>query len=127
MTTRDRLRGLLAGLGAGAASGLFGVGGGLVLVPALSAVFACTQHQAVGTSLAIIGATALTAIIVYGAHANVVWIAAVPMALGSVVTAPLGAKLATRIPAARLRRMFAAFLVLVALRLLWQPPAVAET
>ena len=72
MTSRDRLRGLIAGLGAGAASGLFGVGGGLVLVPALSAVFGCTQHQAVGTSLAIIGATALTAIIVYGAHANVV-------------------------------------------------------
>jgi uncharacterized membrane protein YfcA len=127
MTSRDRLRGLIAGLGAGAASGLFGVGGGLVLVPALSVIFGCTQHQAVGTSLAIIGATALTALVVYGAHANVVWIAAVPMALGSAATASLGAKLATRVPAARLRQMFAAFLVLVALRLLWQPPAVAET
>jgi len=43
MTTRDRLRGLIAGLSAGAASGLFGVGGGLVLVPALSVIFGCTQ------------------------------------------------------------------------------------
>lgn len=126
MTTRDRLRGLFAGLVAGAAGGLFGVGGGLVLVPALTVFFGLTQHQAVGTSLAIIGATALTAILVYGTHANVVWIAAVPMALGSLVTAGLGAKLATRVPAARLRRTFAVFLVLVALRLLWQPPAVSE-
>ncbi len=127
MTSRDRLRGLIAGLVAGAASGLFGVGGGLVLVPALTGIFGLTQHQAVGTSLAIIGATALTAIVVYGAHANVVWFAAVPMALGSLVTAGLGAKLAIRIPAARLRRTFAVFLSLVALRLLWQPPAVSET
>lgn len=126
MITRDRLRGLGAGLVAGAASGLFGVGGGLVLVPALSVVFGATQHQAVGTSLAIIAATAVTAIVVYGAHSNVVWVAAAPMALGSLVTAGLGARLAARVPAARLRRTFAVFLSLVALRLLWQPPAVSE-
>jgi uncharacterized membrane protein YfcA len=127
MTSRDRSRGLIAGLVAGAASGLFGVGGGLVLVPALTGVFRLTQHQAHATSLAIICATALTAIVVYGAHANVHWVAAIPMALGSVVTAPLGARMAARIPSRRLRRVFAAFLVVVAIRLLWEPPEIAST
>jgi len=126
MTARDRVRGLTAGLVAGTASGLFGVGGGLALVPTLTGFFRLTQHQAHGTSLAVIGITALAALIVYGAHANVVWAAAVPMALGSLVTAGLGARLAARVSAGGLRRAFAVFLVLVALRLLWQPPEVAE-
>ena len=125
MTGRERIRALVAGSIAGAASGLFGVGGGLALVPALTGLFRLTQHQAHGTSLAVIGLTALAATTVYGAHANVVWVAAAPMALGSLMTAHLGARLATRISAGRLRRAFAVFLVLVALRLLWEPPAIA--
>jgi len=126
MTARDRLRGLTAGLVAGTASGLFGVGGGLALVPTLTGFFQLTQHQAHGTSLAVIGITAPAAMIVYGAHANVVWVAAAPMALGSLVTAGLGARLATRVSAGGLRRAFALFLLLVAVRLLWQPPQIAE-
>ncbi len=126
MTARDRLRGLIAGVVAGAAGGLFGVGGGLVLVPMLTGLFGVSQHEAHGTSLAVIGATALAALVVYGAHANVVWTAAAFVALGSLVTARLGARWASRLPAGRLRRAFALFLVLVALRLLWQTPTVGD-
>ena len=124
MTARDRLCGLIAGMLAGLAGGLFGVGGGLVLVPMLTGFFRRTQHEAHGTSLAVIGATALTAIVVYGAHANIVWSSAACVALGSLITARLGARWATRLPARRLRRAFALFLVLVAARLLWEAPAV---
>lgn len=126
MTPRDRLRGLLAGLGAGSASGLFGVGGGLALIPVLTGFFKFTQHQAHGTSLAVIGFTALAALGVYGAHANVVWVAAAPMALGSLVTARIGARIAARVSPDRLRRTFALFLMLVALRLFWQPPEISH-
>jgi uncharacterized membrane protein YfcA len=111
----------------GAASGLFGVGGGLALVPALTAFFGTTQHQAHGTSLAVICVTAVAAVVVYGAHANVVWSIAAPMALGSLVSAPLGARLASKVSASGLRRAFAVFLVLVALRLLWEPPVVSAS
>jgi len=126
MTARERVRGLTGGLVAGAASGLFGVGGGLALVPTLTGFFRATQHEAHGTSLAVIGFTALVGLVVYGAHANVVWVAAIPIALGSLVTAGLGARLAARVSAGGLRRGFAIFLVLVALRLIWQPPAVTH-
>ena len=114
------------GAAAGLASGLFGVGGGLAMVPALTGLFRFTQHEAHGTSLAVIGLTALAALVVYGAHANVVWMAALTMAIGSLVTAPLGARLAARVSPGRLRRAFAVFLVLVAVRLLWAPPVVAH-
>lgn len=124
MSTRDRIRSLLAGALTGIAGGLFGVGGGLVLVPMLTGFFRLTQHQAHGTSLAVIGATAITAMLVYSAHANIAWSTAALIALGSLVTAPLGARWATRLPAHTLRRAFAVFLALVAVRLLWQTPPV---
>lgn len=123
MTARDRVRGLLAGAAAGIAGGLFGVGGGLVLVPMLTGFFGLTQHAAHGTSLAVIGATALAALFVYGAHANVAWGTAAIVALGSLVGAPIGARWAMRVSARGLARSFAVLVVLVALRLLWQAPA----
>lgn len=124
MTAGERLRGLVAGALTGIAGGLFGVGGGLVMVPALTGFFRLTQHQAHGTSLAVIGATAITAIVVYGAHANIAWSTALVAALGSLVSAGMGARWATRMPARQLRRTFAVLLALVAVRLLWQAPAV---
>jgi len=125
MTSRERLGGFLAGLVTGIAGGLFGVGGGLVLVPILTGFYRLTQHQAHGTSLAVISATAITAIVVYGSHQNIAWTTAAMIALGSVVTARIGARWASRIPAAKLRRAFAVFMALVAIRLLWQTPAVS--
>lgn len=123
MTARQRAGALLAGFIAGLAGGLFGVGGGLVLIPLLTLYFGVTQHQAHGTSLAVIGATALTSIPVYAAHSNVAWSTALVVAAVSLLTAPLGARWAIRLSSFRLTRTFAVFLALVALRLLWKSPA----
>ncbi len=126
MTARDRALALAGGLVAGVAGGLFGVGGGILLVPILTGVFRVSQHQAHGTSLAVIGATALAGLLVYGAHANVAWVTAALVGLASAFTARLGARLAGRLSGPALARAFAAFLVLVALRMLWRAPAPAE-
>ena len=126
MTGRERLLGLLAGAIAGTAGGLFGVGGGLLLVPLLTGLFHLTQHQAHGTSLAVIGAAALAAVIVYATHGNVVWPVAGVVALGSLLTARFGARWATRMSPRGLKRAFAIFMILVAGRLLWQAPGVSE-
>jgi uncharacterized protein len=123
MTSGERARGLAAGFVAGIAGGLFGVGGGLILIPILTGPFRLTQHQAHGTSLAVIGATAIASIIVYGAHSNVAWGTAAVVALASVFTARYGARLAKRTSPKGLAQVFAAFLVLVAIRLLWKAPA----
>lgn len=126
MTARDRVRGLLAGGVAGIAGGLFGVGGGLVMIPLLTGFFGLTQHQAHGTSLAVMGATALAAIAVYGAYAKVAWLTALLVMVASVVTARYGARLANRTSSRGLKRAFAVFLALVALRLLWETPHIAD-
>jgi uncharacterized membrane protein YfcA len=126
MTARERVRGLLAGLAAGIGGGLFGVGGGIVMIPLLTGGFRLTQHQAHGTSLAVMGATALVATAVYGAFARVEWATAAAVAIASVWTARYGARWATRTSPLGLKRAFAVFIALVAVRLLWSPPLVAE-
>jgi hypothetical protein len=123
MNRREQVLALAGGVAAGLAGGLFGVGGGIVLVPLLVGGFGLRQHQAHGTSLAVIGATAVTSLVVYGAHGHVAWATAALIGVASALTAPLGARVASRVPAWRLRRAFAVFLLLVALRLLWRQAA----
>jgi hypothetical protein len=123
VSTPERVRALVAGLVAGFAGGLFGVGGGIVLVPMLTGWLALTQHQAHGTSLAAIGATAIAGLAVYGSHGNVAWWTALPVGVASALGARWGARLAARLNSAALARVFAAFLVLVAARILWPQPA----
>jgi uncharacterized membrane protein YfcA len=126
MNAGGRIRALLAGLLAGIAGGLFGVGGGIILIPLLTGWFKTTQHQAHGTSLAAIGATAVASIIVYGIHSHVAWGTALVVGLASAFAARFGARLAARTSESGLKLAFAIFMALVALRLLWKPgsPAV---
>jgi hypothetical protein len=117
----------LGGVLAGLAGGFFGVGGGIILVPLLTGVFRLGQHRAHGTSLAAIGATAVTSLAVYASRGHVAWGTAVLIALGSVATARYGARWAARTPTRALRRAFAGLLVLVALRILWKAPGPTES
>ena len=113
---------MLAGFAAGLAGGLFGVGGGIVLVPMLTAFFALSQHEAHGTSLAAIGATAVAGLVVYGSSGHVAWVISALMSVASVLTARIGARWAARTSRERLSMAFAAFLFLVGLRILWRVP-----
>ena len=123
MTSRRWFAAVLAGFTAGLAGGLFGVGGGIVLVPMLTACFALSQHAAHGTSLAAIGATAVAGLVVYGLAGHVAWLPAALMSVASVFTARFGARLAARTSRERLTLAFAVFLLLVAARMLWRTPA----
>jgi uncharacterized protein len=123
MSRGERAAALLTGVAAGLAGGLFGVGGGIVLVPLLTGALRLTQHEAHGTSLAAIGATAIASLFIYGTHGQVAWGTAALVGLASVLTARYGARLAALTSSRDLKRAFALLLVLVALRLLWQPPA----
>lgn len=119
MTARERTVGALAGSLAGLAGGLFGVGGGIVLVPLLTGPLGYTQHQAHGTSLAVIGVTAIVSIAIYAFHGNVAWGSAALIGPASFFAARYGARLAARTPSRWLARSFAIFLVVVAIRLLF--------
>jgi uncharacterized membrane protein YfcA len=121
VTGRERAIAIAAGAAAGFFGGLFGVGGGVILVPLLTGRLRFTQHQAHGTSLAVIGVTAIVSVAVYAAHGNVRWGVAILVGLLSAVSARWGARLANTLSAPALTRTFAVFLLLVAARLLASP------
>jgi hypothetical protein len=108
----------LIGLVSGVTSGLFGVGGGVVMVPAMMLVMGFTAHRAVGTSLAVIIPTALMGTFQHHRQANVDWRMALALAPLAVVGGYCGARLAEGLSAGQLKRVFGGFLILVGLRLL---------
>lgn len=109
---------ILVGLAAGTMGSILGVGGGIVFVPALASLFALAQHDAQGTSLAVIIPTTLVGAWVHSRAGRVDWRTAVLLGTGGIVGGVLGARTALELEAPVLKRMFALFLVLAALRML---------
>ena len=103
---------VLIGLGAGMSSGLFGIGGGVLIVPGLVYLLEFPLHRAIGTSLAVllppIGAAAVYA---YYRAGQIDWRAAVILAITIFIGAWIGAKLATNLSAHWLRIFFGVFLI----------------
>lgn len=108
------------GLAAGVLSGFFGIGGGIVIVPALLFLAHMPPETATGTSLAalLLPVGALGAWEYYhGGHLNLT--AALWIALGLAVGVWFGAKLSQHLSSNQLQRAFAIFLVLVAGKMWW--------
>jgi uncharacterized protein len=105
------------GVAAGILSGLLGVGGGVVMVPALVMV-GLGQHRAQATSLAAIVPIALVGAILFARADSVDVGAAVVLAAGSLVGVRAGALLMHRLSDVLLGRVFAVFLIIVAITLL---------
>jgi hypothetical protein len=105
---------LLAGLTGGIASGLFGIGGGVILVPILGLLLGFSQHRAQGTSLvALIPPTGLLAVLAYAKADYVSWRTGLLLIPGILLGGIAGGNLARRIPAAGMRRVFASSMFLL--------------
>ena len=116
--TRERLikLGLIAAA-AGAFSGLFGVGGGTVIVPLLIFWFAYGEREATGTSLAAIVLIALLAAIGQGFYGNVELLQGALIGLPAVGGVLLGTSLQRRVSERTISLLFAALLFAVAIEL----------
>jgi uncharacterized membrane protein YfcA len=106
------------GLGAGVLSGLFGVGGGIIMVPAMVLLAGMAQQRASATSLAAIVPIAAVGAVIFGGADSVDLPAAVVLAIGSLVGVQVGARLMSRIGDDRLRIGFAIFMIAIALAML---------
>ena len=101
---------VIIGMIGGFASGLFGIGGGLVIVPALIYWAGFSQHKATGTSLAVLlPPIGLAATLEYYRHGNVDLRAAVMLAATMFVGSWLGAHVANRLSGPHLRLIFGLF------------------
>jgi uncharacterized protein len=111
---RSGWRPALVGLAAGLLAGLFGVGGGAVMVPAFSELLHLPLKAAIATSLACAGLFALPATVVHALLGDVDWRLAVLLTVGVVPGARLGASLTIRAAERRLRVVVGLFLAVVA-------------
>ena len=116
---------LLLGSLAGVTAGLLGVGGGLIIVPALIVLLtmqgidpAHIVHIAIGTSLATIVITSISSTWAHHRHGAVQWPVFIRLSPGIVVGALLGALIADYMSAGLLRKVFAVFELLVAVQML---------
>ncbi|SOD02033.1 hypothetical protein SAMN05216486_10217 [bacterium JGI 053] len=129
---------MLIGLGAGVLSGLFGIGGGVVIVPALIFIARMQPQSAMGTSLtALLLPVGALGAWEYYRTGNLNLGAGLLVALGLFAGAGVGAKLSLQLSPAGLRRAFAVFLALIAVRMWFSgddarahaavPPPVVDT
>jgi uncharacterized protein len=111
---------ILMGVAVGVMSAMFGVGGGVLMVPFLVLVLEVTQHVAEGTSLLVIVPTAIAGVLAHRKRGYVLVRPALLIAVLGTVGAFIGARLALGIDASSLQRIFGAFVVAVGVRLFIQ-------
>ena len=110
---------ILLGLAAGAASGMVGMGGGLIIVPVLVLLFGYSQKLAQGTTLALlVPPVGILAAYTYYKHGDVNFYAATFIAIGFIVGSLIGARYVAHLSNAVVIRIFALFLLILAIKML---------
>lgn len=115
---------MLAGVFVGLASGLFGIGGGTIAVPAMLPIFAAqgfdpevAMHLAVASSMTTIVITGMSSARAHWRLGNIIWEALPWLAGGMVIGALLGTQLVARLGGDALRMVFALFVLVLAVRI----------
>lgn len=111
---------IIIGLISGILSGIFGVGGAIIVIPALVFVLGLTQHEAQGTSLAfMIPPIGILAAWNYWKAGQVNWKFALVLSLTFIVGAYLGSQFSINVPDRILRKIFGVLLFLIALKMIF--------
>ncbi|RYD51893.1 MAG: sulfite exporter TauE/SafE family protein [Sphingobacteriales bacterium] len=109
----------IIGIAAGLLSGMVGIGGGIVVVPALVFFFGFSQKMAQGTSLAmLLPPIGILSVLAYHRAGNVRWDVAGILIAAFLVGSYLGAKLVTKVNDQTVKKVFAVFMILVAIKYL---------
>ena len=111
---------LIVGLLAGVVSGTLGVGGGIIVVPALIFILGYSQHQAQGTSLAfMLPPIGILAAYNYFKAGYVDLKVALILTLAFVIGAYLGSMFSVNLPAKTLKKLFGVFMLFVAMKMIF--------
>ena len=109
---------LAVGVLAGVFSGFIGIGGGLIIVPCLVYFFGMSQHEAQGTSLAMmLPPIGILAVLNYHRQGMVDWKVAAILCITFIAGSFFGSKIAISLNAATVKKVFAVFMFLVAAKM----------
>ena len=108
------------GVGAGLLSGMFGLGGGIIIVPGLMFALRMDQRRAHGTSLAGVLPISMASIITYWVHDHIDWTVTLWLTIGSVGGALIGARLLAVLPKRVLTLLFVVVLAIAGIRMFFE-------
>ena len=112
----DNILSILIGLAAGMSSGFFGIGGAIILIPALVYIFKFSQHLAQGTALAaLLLPEGILAVMRYYKAGNVNIKVALFIALGVFIGGFIGAALVQGVPSPALKKIFSVLLLFISI------------
>lgn len=106
------------GLVTGLANGLFGSGGGTIVVPAMQRFLDVETHKSHATAIAIILPLTVISMFVYLGKVEIQWATVLYVSAGGLVGGFVGAKLLTRLSGSLLHKIFGAFMVVAAVRMI---------
>lgn len=110
---------VLIGLIAGIVNGLFGSGGGTIVVPALVFILGVKDHKAHATTISIILPLTIISAFIYFRNGAIDFSIALYVVLGGVIGGFLGAKLLNRVPKNILRKAFGLFMIIAGIRMVF--------
>lgn len=120
MTASQLIILIIVGLLAGLLGGTLGVGGAIIVIPALVLVFGFAQHEAQGTALAfMLPPVTLLATLNYWKEGYVNWKFALILSLTFFIGAYLGSMLSFQLPVKVLKKVFGIFIIIVALKMIF--------
>jgi hypothetical protein len=105
------------GLVTGICNGLFGSGGGTILVPSMVFILGIEEHKAHATAILVILPLTILSTVIYYKSSYVDWQTTVKVMSGGIIGSIIGAKLLNRIPSSVLRKIFGAFMIIAAIRM----------
>ncbi len=110
---------LSVGLAAGFFNGLFGSGGGTIIVPAMVFLLDVKEQKAHATAIAVILPLSIISSYIYFKHNLIDWRLTMNVVFGSMAGAYIGAKILNKFSAGMLRKIFGAFMILSAIRMVF--------
>ncbi|WP_353097808.1 sulfite exporter TauE/SafE family protein [Tissierella praeacuta] len=117
---KKKVKLLSIGLITGLINGLFGSGGGTIVVPALVFLLGVNDYKAHATAISIILPLSIISTIIYFANNSIPFKIALPVAIGGMVGSYIGAKTLNKIPINILRKIFGSVIIYTAIRMIWK-------
>jgi len=110
----------VTGIFSGIASGLFGIGGGTIIIPMLNFFLKTPLKRAIGTSTLVIFFTGLSGTITHLINKNISLDIMIPLSLGGMLGIQAGIRILTKMPERTLKLLFGILLIFICLNLLWR-------
>lgn len=110
---------LIIGLVTGFFNGLFGSGGGTIVVPAMAFILGVKEQKAHATAIAVILPLSIISLFIYFKNDYIVWKLTINVVLGSVIGGYIGARILSRFSDNILRKIFGVSMIIAAIRMVF--------